>query len=134
MRPVCELAGKKAVHRAVARAGQIAGFSLRHGTLSPRFGAHLVHAEVAAQTRQREKVRPVRPERSFGAQAGALVPLHCQAPVSERRLSLTTQGKIRYQLKTPYRDGTRNPTHAAPWSDFLSLMEPFEFWFNIVTP
>ena len=26
--------------------------------------------------------------------------------VSERRLSLSAQGKVRYQLKTPYRDGT----------------------------
>ena len=26
--------------------------------------------------------------------------------VSERRLSLTPSGKVRYQLETPYRDGT----------------------------
>ncbi len=59
MRPVCELASKKAVHRAVARAGQVAGFSLPQGTFSPRSGAHLVHAGVAAKAAQREKVRAV---------------------------------------------------------------------------
>ena len=26
--------------------------------------------------------------------------------VSEKRLSLTANGQVRYQLKTPYRDGT----------------------------
>jgi hypothetical protein len=26
--------------------------------------------------------------------------------VSEKRLAITTYGKVRYQLKTPYRDGT----------------------------
>jgi len=26
--------------------------------------------------------------------------------VSEKRLALTAKGKVRYQLKTPYRDGT----------------------------
>jgi hypothetical protein len=29
--------------------------------------------------------------------------------VSEKRLSLTRQGKVRYELKTPYRDGTTGP-------------------------
>ena len=37
-------------------------------------------------------------------------------PVAERRLSLTTQGKVRYCLKTPYRDGT---THV--------IFEPLDF-------
>lgn len=36
--------------------------------------------------------------------------------VSERRLSLTPSGKVRYQLKTPYRDGT---THV--------IFEPADF-------
>jgi hypothetical protein len=36
--------------------------------------------------------------------------------VSERRLSLTSNGNIRYQLKTPYRDGT---THV--------IFEPLDF-------
>jgi hypothetical protein len=36
--------------------------------------------------------------------------------VSEKRLSLTAQGKVRYELKTPYRDGT---THI--------IFEPLDF-------
>ncbi len=36
--------------------------------------------------------------------------------VSEKRLALTSQGKVRYQLKTPYRDGT---THV--------IFEPLDF-------
>jgi hypothetical protein len=36
--------------------------------------------------------------------------------VSEKRLSLTSNGNIRYQLKTPYRDGT---THV--------IFEPLDF-------
>jgi len=35
---------------------------------------------------------------------------------AERRLSLTHQGKVRYELKTPYRDGT---THV--------IFEPVDF-------
>ncbi len=31
--------------------------------------------------------------------------------LSEKRLAMTTYGKVRYQLKTPYRDGT---THVIP--------------------
>jgi hypothetical protein len=29
-----------------------------------------------------------------------------RSAVSEKRLAITTYGKVRYQLKTPYRDGT----------------------------
>jgi hypothetical protein len=36
--------------------------------------------------------------------------------IAERRLSLTHQGKVRYELKTPYRDGT---THV--------IFEPVDF-------
>ena len=42
--------------------------------------------------------------------------------VSEKRLSLTEHGKVRYQLKTPYRDGTTNvifePLDKIAGSDF----------------
>ena len=42
--------------------------------------------------------------------------------VSTERLSLTTQGNIRYCLKTPYRDGTTDvvfePLDKIAWSDF----------------
>jgi hypothetical protein len=34
------------------------------------------------------------------------MPLYRQSAISEHRLSLTAQGKVRYQLKTPYDDGT----------------------------
>lgn len=41
----------------------------------------------------------------------------CSRPViAEKRLSLTPHGNVRYQLKTPYRDGT---THA--------IFEPLDF-------
>lgn len=39
-----------------------------------------------------------------------------RSAVSEKRLAITTYGKIRYQLKTPYRDGT---THL--------IFEPLDF-------
>ena len=39
-----------------------------------------------------------------------------RSAVSEKRLAITTYGKIRYQLKTPYRDGT---THV--------IFEPLDF-------
>ena len=66
--------------------GQVAGFNL--------------HAGVAARADQRRKL-----ERYIARPA-----------VSEQRLSLTAQGKVRYQLKTPYRDGT---THV--------IFEPLDF-------
>jgi hypothetical protein len=35
------------------------------------------------------------------------VPLHCtNGRLKKKSLSLTAQGKVRYELKTPYRDGT----------------------------
>ncbi len=59
--------------------GKVAGFSL--------------HAGVAAQTRQREKLE-------------RLCRYISRPAISEARLSLTSNGQVRYQLKTPYRDGT----------------------------
>jgi hypothetical protein len=60
-------------------AGKMAGFSL--------------HAGVAARADERKKL-----ERLCG---------YISRPaVSEQRLSLTPNGNVRYQLKTPYRDGT----------------------------
>ena len=69
--------------------GQAAGFSL--------------HAGVAAKARQREKLE-------------RLCRYVTRPAVSEKRLSLTNQGKVRYELKTPYRDGT---THV--------IFEPVDF-------
>lgn len=44
------------------------------------------------------------------------MPVHQSAAISEKRLSLTPNGNVRYQLKTPYRDGM---THV--------IFEPLDF-------
>jgi len=59
--------------------GNVAGFSL--------------HAGVAAKANQRDKLE-------------RLCRYITRPAISEKRLSLTNQGKVRYELKTPYRDGT----------------------------
>ena len=59
--------------------GKVAGFSL--------------HAGVAAKAHERQKLE-------------RLCRYITRPAVSEKRLSLTPNGNIRYQLKTPYRDGT----------------------------
>ena len=69
--------------------GQVAGFSL--------------HAGVAAKAHQRQKLE-------------RLCRYISRPAVSEQRLSLTPNGNVRYQLKTPYRDGT---THV--------IFEPLDF-------
>jgi hypothetical protein len=69
--------------------GKIAGFSL--------------HAGVATKTRERRKLE-------------RLCRYISRPAVSEKRLALTSQGKVRYQLKTPYSDGT---THV--------IFEPLDF-------
>ena len=69
--------------------GKIAGFSL--------------HAGVAANTRERKKLE-------------RLCRYISRPAVSEKRLALTSQGRVRYELKTPYRDGT---THV--------IFEPLDF-------
>ena len=69
--------------------GNVAGFSL--------------HAGVAAKAHERDKLE-------------RLCRYIARPAVSEKRLSLTAQGKVRYALKTPYRDGT---THV--------IFEPLDF-------
>ena len=69
--------------------GQVAGFSL--------------HAGVAARADERKKLE-------------RLCRYISRPAVSEKRLSLTPNGNVRYQLKTPYRDGT---THV--------IFEPLDF-------
>ncbi|MAT65849.1 MAG: IS91 family transposase [Gammaproteobacteria bacterium] len=69
--------------------GKVAGFSL--------------HAGVAARADERKKLE-------------RLCRYVSRPAVSEKRLSLTPNGNIRYQLKTPYRDGT---THV--------IFEPLDF-------
>jgi hypothetical protein len=69
--------------------GKVAGFSL--------------HAGVAAKAHERQKLE-------------RLCRYISRPAVSEKRLSLTPNGNIRYQLKTPYKDGT---THV--------MFEPLDF-------
>ena len=69
--------------------GNVAGFSL--------------HAGVATKAHQRKKLE-------------RLCRYIARPAISEKRLSLTGQGKVRYELKTPYRDGT---THV--------IFEPLDF-------
>ncbi len=71
------------------RVAKLAGFSL--------------HAGVAAKAHQRKKIE-------------RLCRYIARPAVSEKRLSLTSTGKIRYELKTPYRNGT---THV--------IFEPVDF-------
>ena len=72
-----------------AQVAKVAGFSL--------------HAGVAAQAWERQKLE-------------RLCRYISRPAVSEKRLSLTPSGNIRYQLKTPYSDGT---THI--------IFEPLDF-------
>jgi hypothetical protein len=71
-----------------------------------------VHAGVAAQADQREKVRAgTAREAALGYKlerpGGDPLCRYISRPaVAEKRLSLTANGQVRYQLKTPYRDGT----------------------------
>ena len=58
---------------------KVAGFSL--------------HAGVAAQARQRDKLE-------------RLCRYSARPAVAEKRLSLTTNGLVRYELKTAYKNGT----------------------------
>jgi len=69
--------------------GQVAGFNL--------------HAGVAGKAHERKKLE-------------RLCRYIVHPAVSEKRLSLTPNGNVRYQLKTPYRDGT---THV--------IFEPLDF-------
>ena len=59
--------------------GKVTGFSL--------------HAGVSARAEQRQKLE-------------RLCRYISRPAISEKRLSLTPNGNVRYQLKTPYRDGT----------------------------
>ena len=69
--------------------GNVSGFSL--------------HASVATKAHQREKLE-------------RLCRYITRPAISEKRLSLTSNGKVRYELKTPWRDGT---THV--------FFEPLDF-------
>lgn len=73
--------------------GKVAGFSL--------------HAGVAVKARERDKLE-------------RLCRYITRPAVSEKRLSLTNQGKVRYELKTPYRDGTTHVIFEP--TDFISRL------------
>ncbi|MEX0964708.1 MAG: transposase, partial [Pseudohongiellaceae bacterium] len=75
-----------------ARVAKLNGFSL--------------HAGVAAKAHQRNKVE-------------RLCRYIARPAVSEKRLSLTAAGKVRYELKTPFRNGT---THV--------IFEPMDFMYR----
>ncbi len=62
-----------------------------------------LHAGVAAKAHERKKLERI-------------CRYIAKPPVSEQRLSRTRNGMVRYQLKTPYRDGT---THV--------IFEPLDF-------
>ena len=74
--------------------GKVAGFSL--------------HAGVAARAHERKKLE-------------RLCRYIARPAVSEKRLSLLSNGHVRYELKTPYRDGT---THV--------IFEPMDFIARLV--
>ena len=60
-------------------AGQVGGFSL--------------HAGVAAQAHERDKLE-------------RLCRYITRPAIAERRLSISPQGRVRYQLKTPWKNGS----------------------------
>lgn len=63
----------------------------------------MLHAGVAANAHERDKLE-------------RLCRYIARPAISEKRLSLTARGKVRYARKTPYRDGT---THV--------IFEPLDF-------
>ena len=78
--------------------GKVEGFSL--------------HAGVAAKAHQRDKLE-------------RLCRYISRPPVAAHRLSLTTSGKICYELKTPYRNGT---THVV--FDPLDFISNTQHWYH----
>ena len=66
-----------------------------------------LHAGVATRANEREKLE-------------RLCRYIARPAVSTKRLSLTRHGKVRYELKTPYSDGT---THV--------IFEPLEFMYRM---
>jgi len=72
-------------------------------TLLAKLNGFSLHAGVAARARQRRKLQ-------------RLWRYITRPAIAERRLSLTPTGKVRYELKTPFRNGT---THV--------IFEPLDF-------
>ena len=76
---------------------------IERGTLLGNVSGFSLHAGVSAKADERDKLE-------------RLCRYIARPPVSTKRLSLTVEGNIRYELKTPYRDGT---THI--------IFEPLDF-------
>ena len=79
--------------------------------MGPQAGRKVLtlHAAVAARAQERQKLE-------------RLCRYVSRPAVSEKRLSITPNGNIRYRLKTPYRDGT---THV--------IFEPLDFIAKLVS-
>ena len=69
--------------------------------------AFSLHAGVVAKADERKKLE-------------GLCRYIAKPAVSEKRLSLTPNGNVRYQLKTPYRDGTTHVIFEPP--DFIARL------------
>jgi hypothetical protein len=100
------------------RVGQVAGFSL--------------HAGVAARADERQKLeRLCRYDVQGGTSvAGGRKPGATISPpaVSEKRLSLTPNGNIRYQLKTPYKESLpRERSECCGYGTTHVIFEPLDF-------
>jgi len=54
----------------------------------------------------------------------SIMPLHRKPAVSEKRLSLLSNGKVRYELKTPYRDGATHVIRADGLRSLLCILRP----------
>jgi len=95
--------------------GKVAGFSLAQTTLSPRPGSHLVHAGVAAKADERKKLE-------------RLCRYIARPAVSEKWLSITPNGNVRYQLKTPYRESVpRQRSECFGHGTTHVIFEPLDF-------
>ena len=73
--------------------GKVAGFSILRSVSGTSLCHYSLHAGVATKAHERDKLE-------------RLCRYIARPAISEKRLSLTAQGKVRYKLKTPYRDGT----------------------------
>ena len=110
------------LHQISGGIGKVAGFSL--------------HAGVAARADQRQKLErlcryDVKGCTSVagGRKPGATI---SRPAISEKRLSLTPNGDIRYQLKTPYREGTipvilLRASCPSPFTSFRAVLRTFKF-------
>lgn len=77
---------------------RITRISRRWAWYSALSTAIALHAGVSTEAQQRDKL-----ERPGGAPLCRYV---TRQAVSEKRLAITSSGNVRYQLKTPCRDGT----------------------------